>query len=96
MCYDLGTWAATSQPIKMYEYLACGLPVVSSNIRAARELGDLVTCCDATDEWLVAIEQALAMKSEQDVSRRLAFAEANSWDQRTSELRVALESLASP
>jgi glycosyltransferase involved in cell wall biosynthesis len=90
MCYDLAAWGPYNQPIKMYEYLACGLPVVSSNVRAARELETLVTCCDAAEEWVGAIEHALGANSPAAVSCRLAFARANTWDRRASELRSAL------
>lgn len=59
-CYDLATWGPYNQPIKLYEYLACGLAVASSDIQAARELGNLVERCDTASDWVAAIERALA------------------------------------
>ena len=89
-CYDVMTWAPYIQPLKMYEYLACGVPVVCSDIGAARELGDLVERAAGVGEWIPAIERALAIVDPIQRERRVAFARANSWDQRISELEGVL------
>lgn len=93
ICYDLQTWGPYNQPIKMYEYLACGLPVVSSDILSAREFGDLVACCPTHEDWVPTIERALTLRSPQAVAQRIAFARANSWNQRVAELEQVLTSL---
>jgi glycosyltransferase involved in cell wall biosynthesis len=90
ICYDRTAWGAFNQPIKMYEYLACGLPVVSTDITAARELADLVRCCDSADEWIIQIEAALREESPELAEKRVAFAAANSWDRRVAVLEAAL------
>jgi glycosyltransferase involved in cell wall biosynthesis len=90
MCFDLATWGPSKQPLKMYEYLACGMPVVSSDIAAAQELGDLIARAAARDEWVPMIERVLAQNGPAQVDRRVAFARANSWDQRIAELEGIL------
>ncbi len=92
-CYDLSTWGPYNQPIKLYEYLACGLAVVSSDIQAARELGDLVERSSGPDGWVAAIERALGPVSVSLADRRLEFARANSWERRVAELDGALRRL---
>ena len=94
ICYDRNAWGAYNQPIKMYEYLACGLPVVATSITAARELGDLVRCCDSPGEWLNQIECALQEESPALAEKRVAFAAANNWDQRVTVLESALREVA--
>jgi glycosyltransferase involved in cell wall biosynthesis len=95
ICYDLETWGPYNQPIKMYEYLACGLPVVSTGITAARELGeDLVKCANEPEEWLQAVETALGEDSEEDVGRRLEYARASGWEHRVEELAQHLARVA--
>ena len=93
MCYDRATWAPYNQPIKMYEYLACGLPVVSTDIRAARELEQVVKCCDQPADWLAQIESALRERGPRAAAQRVAFAAANRWDQRVAVLQRALQDL---
>ena len=87
ICYDLETWGPYNQPIKRYESLACGLPVVSTGITAARELGEeLVKCAQEPEEWLEAVERALGEDSEADLRRRRSFVEASRWEHRVAEL----------
>lgn len=94
ICYDLETWGPYNQPIKMYEYLACGLPVVSTGITAAQEMGeDLVKCADGPEEWLEAVEQALGEDAPEDLERRLGYARASRWERRVEELAGHLERL---
>jgi glycosyltransferase involved in cell wall biosynthesis len=93
ICYERSAWGAYKQPIKMYEYLACGLPVVSTGITAARELADLVRCCDTPEDWLTQIQRALQEKSPRLEDKHAAFAAANSWDQRVAVLEAALQEL---
>jgi glycosyltransferase involved in cell wall biosynthesis len=96
ICYDLETWGPYNQPIKMYEYLACGLPVVSTGITAAQELGEaLVKCAHEPGEWLEAVERALGEDSEADVERRRKFVRASRWEDRVEELSGHLAGLSS-
>ncbi|MEJ2541775.1 MAG: glycosyltransferase [Gemmatimonadota bacterium] len=97
ICYDLATWGPYNQPIKMYEYLACGLPVVSTDIEAARELGEeLVRCCNEPEEWLAAVEASLEETAPADVERRLAFARSCGWDRRVDQLASVLRTVSDP
>jgi len=93
ICYDPDTWGPYNQPIKLYEYLACGLPVVSTDIRAARELGDLVEVCGCRNDWVPALERALASRSPAAIEGRLDYARANTWEKRVKDLEGALEAV---
>jgi glycosyltransferase involved in cell wall biosynthesis len=94
-CYDLETWAPHIQPLKMNEYLACGVPVVASDIAASRELGDLVARASGLDHWIGEIERALRDDGPAARARRVLFAGDSSWDHRASELEIVLERLVS-
>lgn len=89
--YDLETWAPYNQPLKLYEYLALGLPVVASRIQAAEELGDLVDCVGQGEDWIPVIEGALARDDAAAHERRRTFADGNRWERRVASLEEMLE-----
>ena len=92
-CYDTGSWAAFGQPIKIYEYLACGLPVIATSIDAVRELGDIVTACPQDGDWVGAVESALSRTDSVEFARRLAFAANNSWEARVAQIEAELSAI---
>lgn len=72
--------AFNSNPIKTYEYLAAGLPVVSSPIAELAKFDRLVRIASGADEFIRAVEEALdEAGSERLIQERIALAEANSW-----------------
>ena len=80
MCYRLGTWMDVAYPLKLNEYLASGIPVVSSDLHAVRDLQNVLTIARTPAEWEAAIEQALAGRAPGTVDERRAVANQNSWD----------------
>jgi glycosyltransferase involved in cell wall biosynthesis len=91
LCYRTDNWGRWVQPIKAYEYLACGRPVVSAPIDAARDFGDLVRLVPERGGWVSAIEAALAADGPEAVTQRIEFARRNTWDQRVAELVAQIE-----
>jgi len=78
--------AESISPLKMYEYLAVGLPVISADIPAAREAAPALSIAGGSDEWIEAIESALAERDPALRRARQAWAAANDWDARVEEL----------
>jgi glycosyltransferase involved in cell wall biosynthesis len=79
-----------ASPLKLYEYLAAGLPVVSSDIPAVREFAECVEIATGADEMEAAIERALR---EDSLPRRLArwsSVRGHSWDARVQTLSEIL------
>jgi glycosyltransferase involved in cell wall biosynthesis len=79
----------------MLEYLACGLPVVASNLLAVHEFREAIAIADSTEEWESALSAAINGAGKGNPSSRLAVAKANSWDMRASSLNVLLQEMAS-
>ncbi len=79
-----------SDPIKLYEYMASGLPVVSSSLPFVRNLRPpLIYSYNNKEECLEAIEQALADDRTDrtgNVVKRLEFANCNTWDDRVEAI----------
>lgn len=92
-----------SYPLKTLEYLAAGLPVVSTDLPSARLLdcSDVALASNAADFARMTGELVRQAVSEHDVARRRAFASRHSWACRAEELvRIAVGAgdppLASP
>ncbi|HVA49102.1 MAG TPA: glycosyltransferase [Pirellulales bacterium] len=73
-------------PIKALEYLALGLPIVSSALPDLAELANVVRFAATADEWLAAIAEALTAeaRSTQAVTVRRQAAAAHDWDSRAA------------
>jgi glycosyltransferase involved in cell wall biosynthesis len=78
-------------PLKLYEGLASGKPIVSSPIPAAELYGDLVWLASDTYEFEVAVQQALVEQDDEIVARRRAAAAANTWETRVEEISALIQ-----
>lgn len=94
ICYrnDRGWWEA-AVPLKLYEYLAAGRPVVSCILPEISNLSGAVSFASTTDEWEAAIAAAIAENSDSAIKRRQSIAAANSWDERVDRLERVLDAL---
>ncbi len=72
-------------PTKSYEYLAAGIPTVSVEIPALRDLEPLVRVAAEPGEFVAAVAAALEESGEEATElrrKRIAEARANTWPQR--------------
>jgi glycosyltransferase involved in cell wall biosynthesis len=84
-----------ADPVKVYEMLAAGLPVVGSDLPELRRLAPHVAVASTAEQFAAAIEAALGEPPEA-ARRRRAFAADQSWSRRFAELRRALEETRPP
>ena len=73
-------------PLKVYEYLAAGKPVVATGTPSLRGMGPHVVVADGRAAALAEIDAALGRSTDEDRSRRMALAKGNTWDVRTTRL----------
>jgi glycosyltransferase involved in cell wall biosynthesis len=71
-----------SNPLKLLEYLAGGLPAVSTDIPEVRQYGEQVRVAGSPEAFIAACEKALAENSPEQREKRSRFAEAHSWERR--------------
>ncbi|WP_150308250.1 glycosyltransferase [Planctomonas psychrotolerans] len=74
-------------PLKVYEYLAAGCPVVSIDLPPVRDIDDRVILVDAVSDFADVIAAALDLGTAPE-AERLAFVRDNSW---ASRHRVILD-----
>jgi GT2 family glycosyltransferase/glycosyltransferase involved in cell wall biosynthesis len=85
-----------TNPVKVYEYLGAGKPVVSVDLPEIRQFGDLVYRAADGGEFIACIAQALAEDPTELVGRRMAFASEQTWVHRAEELDNAIAALPEP
>jgi glycosyltransferase involved in cell wall biosynthesis len=101
-CFDLGIIPFQCSreidavnPIKLYEYLAAGLPVLTSRFTEMNDFGDLVSMYNNESECAMTAKELLSRPpSEEDTRRRKEFAAGHCWSFKGKEfVRVVQEVL---
>jgi glycosyltransferase involved in cell wall biosynthesis len=80
-------------PMKVYEYLAAGLPAVATELPALSEVAEVAKAPDAQG-MAALLEQELAADTQERRRERSRAAAAHSWDQRLQEIAAAVEALS--
>jgi glycosyltransferase involved in cell wall biosynthesis len=90
--YASNQLTASIFPMKVYEYLAAGLPVVTTALPALRDVREIATAADAP-AFAAALDAALASNDPDARAARSAAAAAHSWDARLDEVGAAIAAL---
>ena len=88
--YEINTETKHISPLKMYEYLGAGLPIVSTGIPAVRRKAAFVSIADDLQGFVSECEAALAVPRSEQLQQRIAEAAANTWDQRVAQIGLIL------
>ena len=91
--FAAGPVAQATDPVKIYEYLALGKPVVSTPIGNMDCFEGLIRFGRGADEIVAALNAALS-EPHADADRRIAYAAANSWDTRARDYTAFATELA--
>lgn len=73
-------------PMKLYDYLAAGLPVASVDIPAVREFDEYIQVADSPQSFAQAVRIALADTAPERRQARRDIAARHSWDARIEQL----------
>jgi glycosyltransferase involved in cell wall biosynthesis len=83
--YALNPYTAAVFPMKVYEYLAAGLPVVSTPLPSLTAVEGIELAAGPV-AFEQAVERALGDDTDATRARRQALAEAHSWERRLDEV----------
>jgi glycosyltransferase involved in cell wall biosynthesis len=81
-------------PLKMREYLSAGLPVVSTAVPEVTRYPDLVQVASTPDEWVAAIERALANNSTEARAARTAAMKTETWSARVAQVAQTIDEIS--
>jgi glycosyltransferase involved in cell wall biosynthesis len=81
-----------ANPLKLREYLAAGLPVVSTPLPEVMRYKDLVHVGDGLEAFISGIEAALRERDEEMVRRRVEAMRAEGWEARVEEISALISS----
>ncbi len=87
--YKINERTRNISSLKLYEYLACGKPVVSTDVPAAREGGGEVRLAGDPSAFVEAIQQAMSDDAAA-AHRRQQLAAANTWEHRVAAISAIL------
>ncbi|HEX3520117.1 MAG TPA: glycosyltransferase [Solirubrobacteraceae bacterium] len=79
-------------PMKVYEYLAAGLPVLATPLPSLAGVTGIETAPDA-ESMVRLLDEAIAADTPQLRVQRSQLAESHSWERRLEEIAVAIEAL---
>ena len=83
-----------TNPVKVYEYLSSGKPVVAVSLPELESLDNLVILARNYDEFILGISKALGEKPNNDqIDSRIRYAAVNSWKDRANVLVQQLEKI---
>jgi len=99
--YRVNAWTLSLDSLKLYEYLACGKPVVATDVPTVRRVagvtdgaitGHLIYVATTEREFAEHLQSALRHDNTALQQARQRIAARNTWDQRIETLSAAIES----
>jgi glycosyltransferase involved in cell wall biosynthesis len=92
--YRITDYTRGLSPIKLYEYLALGKPVVATDLPYLQREAAHIHIARTAQDFLTAIREALARPpTTEDRSRWRAAAEAHSWKDQVDQIEYLLDRL---
>ena len=83
-------FSRSMSPLKLFQYIASGKPVVSSAVEGLELAENLIRIEKDPDSFLQAIDEELASDSPEKFRARVAFAAAQTWESRVDRILAAL------
>ncbi len=92
--FRINALTLATNPIKLYEYFSCGMPVVSTPLPEVERMGELSYVAHSPEEFAAAVRQAMEENDPERQERRLAVAVQESWAERAQALAQRLKVFA--
>jgi len=91
--YLISAWTVAVDPLKLLEYLAAGIPVVTTAIPEAAKYADIVAVADTSDAFVEAVRDSLSTDPAQEREHRQSSAREHTWEKRAEKFVDLVSSL---
>lgn len=88
--HQISEFIQSMDPIKLYDYLAAGKPIVTTKVIGTQKFQSLIYLADTKEDFNQKINQALAEESEESRQKRFQAVEPHSWQNRFEEVEKIL------
>ena len=99
--FDVATVPFTSNqvtlrasPIKFYEYLAAGIPIVATRLPDLEPLAEFAHLVTSAEGFTSALQQAVSQDTPESRQRRVKESRRHSWEARYVQLDAVIENIA--
>ena len=89
MPYRVGEEANSIDPLKLYDYLACGKPVISVNIPSVQPFADVLYVANDKQTFIKCINESLN-ENGRYASKRVDIAKQNDWKARVEQISTII------
>ncbi len=90
--WKMNKWIYSCNPLKLFEYMAAGKPIVSVPIEeVVNNYSDIVSVASGKDKFSKAIKWELANDTKERKEKRIAVAQINSWENHAQKLGAMTE-----
>jgi len=89
--YRINEWTRHIDSLKLYEYLACGKPVVATNVPAAQRFSDVVSVAESSAAFVAAVRDGLRGDDAELQAKRRGVAAQNTWERRIDAISAMIE-----
>ncbi len=84
--HKINKFTRSMNPLKLYEYLAAGKPIISTGVAGLEKFTDLVSVADDYEEFNKKLNDAIAVETLDKVGMRKKIAQENSWSVRANAM----------
>jgi glycosyltransferase involved in cell wall biosynthesis len=89
--YILNEQTENVNPIKLREYLASGLPVVSTKLPEVVKYNEVAMIAENHEDFIKSLEIAIKENSKEKINERMKFVEKESWISKAEEISSIIE-----
>jgi GT2 family glycosyltransferase/glycosyltransferase involved in cell wall biosynthesis len=94
--FKINKTTEATDPVKLYEYLSAGKPVVASALPELEPYSDLVYLAGTREAFVTALDRAVAEHDRDLVARRRRFAAEQTWQDRYARISAAVTDVVRP